>query len=40
MEVPENTVDLLSEYIASKKGTYNELFTEEILNKMKEFKDC
>lgn len=37
MDVPEKSVNWLSEFIASENDTYNELFTEEVLEKMKTF---
>lgn len=37
MEIPEKSVNLLSEFIASENDTYNELFTKETLEKMKTF---
>lgn len=37
MEVPENKVNLLSEFLAANDEKYNELFTKEILEKMKKF---
>lgn len=37
MKVPDNKVNLLSEFIAAKDDAYNELFTPEVLEKMKTF---
>lgn len=37
LEVPENKVNLLSEFIAAKEEAYNELFNKETLEKMKHF---
>ena len=37
MDVPENKVNLLSEFLAAKNQYYNEMFTKEVLEKMKNF---
>lgn len=37
MEVPKNKVNLLSEFLAAKNQYYNEIFTEEVIEKMKKF---